>query len=993
MDATAPLPTPETKDERPLLPAVLSGPAAFLWLWVLPMAVLLLLNLQGFWLIEGNMDQGHRDKAVLFGFSGLVDLLVGVILFVVTRRPGQNSDPSLFRQAAWGLPAIAVQIAYLWLAVVWMSEILPVSVTFWIYPPERFLFNQFAFAMLPLFLGILRLACARPATGIGKVIAVNLGLAVAAPVLLYVAFQAFRFFDTRFEFAGIIVATGIIALGLVMFFGLIRASMLALRHVQNWGATAERIAIVFFALVMPLGGLALNRGIPFPVDFQAWEVYALVVGNTAILLLASRQHASWPRLSYCLLCATFPFSLYFFIVFLPYTPLSILAVIAAGAGFLVLTPTFLFILHLHLLHKAHRHVLPGQSRLRLTLVGLLCCLLLPAFFTVRGLADKAALHAALDYVFAPTIESGTIAYPGSQANLRRALRNHRSYKNGIYYPLLSDYYSWLVFDNLVLPDDKLARLENTFVGTAASTQNTDALRSRGNFFGERSVRDRTRMPRATPPPHTVEVSRLDVSARPAGDQNSVVTLALTLQNAGQIGAEYQKTLPLPAGIYANGFRLHIDGVPVPGRIFEKKTALWVYTMIRDSERRDPGLLFYNTPDELELRVLPVNFNRPVIVELDFLVPANLAAESIATTSKDPAAVLVQLGRDLRPQLARDARGSLVAGGLTARQLPEAERELYLHLIVDRSIDNGFAGDLGKALRTLQEKFPAARRARVTLANYNIADFVAPLTSLDELIARHGLDYGRVLPRAGGCALDLALAHAIRQHGETDLDRASPNGGIPPRPVFVILSQKASPRTLALDIANAWADLLPGLEIYELGAEGTFVTQRKPSSTATPLLRLGDSVRPLVSGVATRFKATAESDRLEYWSPETSAWRPVAGATTQPSSASWSRAVSLQLQQQDQARDPGGAGIDLKTLVKASRESGVLLATTSYIVVENSAQWRMLESSERQKLGQNTALSFRETPAPPALIVAFGFGLWLALRRRRQKVTAAAAFGM
>jgi len=117
---------------------------------------------------------------------------------------------------------------------------------------------------------------------------------------------------------------------------------------------------------------------------------------------------------------------------------------------------------------------------------------------------------------------------------------------------------------------------------------------------------------------------------------------------------------------------------------------------------------------------------------------------------------------------------------------------------------------------------------------------------------------------------------------------------------------------------------------------------------------------------------------------------VAGATTQPNSASWSRAVSLQLQQQDQARNPGGSGIDLKTLVKASRESGVLLAATSYIVVENSAQWRMLDLSERQKLGQNTALSFRETPAPPALYVALGFGLWLVWRRRRQvgSITAA-----
>jgi hypothetical protein len=142
---------------------------------------------------------------------------------------------------------------------------------------------------------------------------------------------------------------------------------------------------------------------------------------------------------------------------------------------------------------------------------------------------------------------------------------------------------------------------------------------------------------------------------------------------------------------------------------------------------------------------------------------------------------------------------------------------------------------------------------------------------------------------------------------------------------------------------------------------------------------------LVSGVATRFAAAGEADRLEYWSPDTAHWLPVPEVTRQADTTAWSRAVSLQLQQQDHARSPGGSDVDLPALVKASRDSGVLLASTSYVVVENAAQWRMLELSERQKLGQNSALDFRETPTPPALVVALGFGLWLAgwrwLKRR------------
>jgi len=107
---------------------------------------------------------------------------------------------------------------------------------------------------------------------------------------------------------------------------------------------AKRAAIVVCALVLPLGRPAPHRSIPFPEDFQAWEVTRW---SSPTRRSWGSRHSSTRAghgLSFYLLCATFPFSLYFFIVFLPYTPLSILAVIVMGAGFLVLTPTFRFTL-------------------------------------------------------------------------------------------------------------------------------------------------------------------------------------------------------------------------------------------------------------------------------------------------------------------------------------------------------------------------------------------------------------------------------------------------------------------------------------------------------------------------------------------------------------------------------------------------------------------------------------------------------------------------
>jgi len=1013
MDVPNPAPPSplEPKPVAPLLPPVLTGTGALLWLWVLPIAILLLLNVQGYALIEGNMDARQRGNAHLLGEAGLVNLGVAIGLFVASRRRAARTSEAGGTLTIWhGVAAVAVQVAYLWLALSFSgSDLLPRTVTDWIYTTQRYQYNQFAFAMLPLFWGLVRVACARPAKGRGKALVVNLGLVIGAPVVLYALFMVLARVDRFFQVTSYLVAVLVISLGVLMFVALIRGLALGMRDFERWSATGERIAILVFALVLPMAGLLLNREIEFPNDFQAWEVYALTALNAVILLLASCWHERRPLLSLGLLCATLPFSLYFFMVFLPFLPLSILAVIAMGAGFLVLTPTVLLILHLSLLNKARR----GSSGRRLA-VGTVCFLLLPGFFTVRGLADKAALNAALDYVYSPAVHSGAITYDSSRTNLKRALANHRSYKNGIYYPLLSDYYSWLVFDNLVLPDNKLARLEQAFFGEAGTAEDADPVRrNRNSFWGDgsrRSVRDRNRMPQANPPSRDVAVDALTVSGMLADEGNAeateatatVVTLKLTLSSRDSMSAEYVKKLPLPAGVYVNGFRLHINGQAVPGRVTEKKTALWVYSMIRDTERRDPGLLFYNAPDELELRVFPVVRGTPSVVEVDFLVPARLGAAELgamtARAAKDPAVVLGQIGRAMSPRVARIVeaeRGDAVAVGLEGAALPVVKREAYLHVIVDRSEANGFDGDLAAEVERLQARFKTTGTPRVTLANYEVKELTSPKDGLAGL------------PLRGGFVADLALAQALRTHRDVDLDRGAVKG-LPPRPVFVILSKKAltTAKGLELEVSRAWRDVVPSLALYATDAGGAVETlSDRGEAPDAPVLRLGNSVRPWVRGFVTRFAASGSGGAgtdagrgLSYWSPTDEGWRAVDGPTVESGERPWLKAwravdrvavesgdrpwvnaVRLQVQQQDYDRSPGGGWVDLKTLVAASQKSGVMLPSTSYIVVENAAQWRMIDVSERKKLDQNAALAFKEAPAPTWVWLGAGVGLWVTLR--------------
>jgi hypothetical protein len=947
--------------EASLLPGVLLGPASFLWLWVLPLAVLGALNLHGYWLIGSEMNEAQRHSAHWLGAAGLANLCAGLAVFCLAklRRPGASAPE--VTHPTWGLPGLLVQIAYLWLAM----------------------FNQFTFCMLPAFHGILRLVAGRITLPLSRTVLISGAAAVGGPIFLYAVGQLFIAAGAPHDYAwvGYFFATLVIVAGLLMFFGVLRVLLVVLRNVQTWHPTGERWAVVILALVLPLAGLTLNITIPFPVDFQATEVYLLTFANALVVLLAVWTGEAQPRLSWHLLWATFPFSLYFFIVFLPFTPLSVLAVIAMGAGMLVLTPILLFALHLHLLAKAWRQVADRASRRRLLLGGAMAVLLLPAFFTLRAVADKASLNAALDHVYEPTVPAGDIAFDGNLVNLRRALNSHRSYKEGIYYPLLSDYYAWLVFDNLVLPDDKLDALETVFFAPRLAGDSIDAMRKGKGTTGRGQVSDRKRVRRGAPVPKTVELANTNVRVAGAEARGSVVTLSLELRNAGTIAAEYETLLTLPAGVFIQGFRLQVGDTLVPGRIFERKTALWVYSMIRDLENRDPGVLYYRTPTEVELRVFPVLAGKPVTVEMDFLVPASVAASDLTAGSGTPAQVLQHIGRQLQPLVARPGSGERVVAGLGNLTLPVPEQETYLHLIVDRSAEHGFRGDFPALWPVLRAKFPHAKQVRVALANFEVTAVHHELTDIERPPALTAAELDRIMPLSGGLALDLALAHGLRTHRDRELDLESPAQPLPPRPVFVILSRAAVERPLDLPITRAWVDLVPALELNELGADGSFRAHRRDHAPAGGVLRMGSSVRPVVADRMVRFAPGDAADEIQSW--ELGRW---VGLHVSPSTpdAGWIRAAELQLMQQDRDRNPGGSGITNRSLVEASRKSGVLLAATSYIVVENQAQWKMLESGERQKLGQNQALEFVETPAPPALLAILGFVSWLCVRRWWQK---------
>lgn len=936
------------------------------------MAILLGVNFAGYRLVEGNMDEAQRQLARTLGAANLALATLPLLAaWLVHRIRGLRAT------MPWALGTIFVQTAYAWAAVAAMDDVIPRSIPSWIYPSDEYLYNQMTFALLPLFWGILRLAAVEPRRGFGRSFGLSLAAAVGAPIAIYLGgttLAHLHFGSVHVVF----IAAAVVLAGIVMFTGMARAMLLGLRKMGGDRPTGTRVAIFFFALVLPVCGLLLNRSIPFPTDFQAWEVYALTVANTIVLAIASFTRFTRPRLTAALLCLTLPFSLYFFLVFLPFTPLSLPAVLACGAGFLVLAPVILFILHLHLLNQARQAV-------RLGAAGLALCLgafaVLPGCFLARCVADRAALHGALDYAFAPAIESRAESYDGSLTNLRRALASHRAYKNGIFMPLLSPFYSWLVFDNLVLPDAKLDRLDKMFLGSAGSRANRDPARSGWN---RSSVRESRRIRPAAPVARTAILQSLALKTAADGAGSSLVTFQLDLRNPGDAPSEYVSAVPLPAGVVVAGFRLEVDGRMTPGRITERKTALWVYEMIRDSERRDPGLLRYVSDQEVELRVFPVPAGKSAKVEFDLLLPVAPAQLPALNPDPDLGAAIRQLAAAIPSTLTHGAHRAVFVPGGASPELPAVAREQYLHLIVDRSEASGFKGSLGDLLPEIRREFPAVKRVRVSLANYEVSAGEPELVALDQLEQWDAAALAHALPLAGGLALDRALALAICAHRDRELDHPAPGSFVPPEPVFVVVTDNPQLEPGDLTRTSAWAKLLPELKVCRWAQGGFAWLAGTKATVETPLLRLNAAVRPFVGGRVHEFPEVAATGTVEYYDPASRTWRPLPHVTARTGADRWTRAVDLTRENERYDRSPGDFESGLPRLVARSREAGILIPSTSYIVVANEAQWRMLERSEGQKLGQNAALEFQETPAPPLLWLALGFGAYLWFQARRTK---------
>ena len=973
-----------------LFPPNAAEPLALLWVWLLPQALLLFLNWRAWDLISGEVhDSGRTIALTVFGMQ--IVLWLGGAALLAALQLRKKTIPRLAGGAL--LISSAIYLAFVLLKA---GDAIPASVQQWMLPSEQWMFNQFALVGAGALYGAFRLLCPDRESDFASGGFVTI-IALASPFALILLVMGTAMSGAilhigweylQFLFVPLYLAASMLAVG-----GVLRICISA--YVAARSSSPKALAMLTFviALALPLGGLALNFKIPFPADFQSPAIYILAILNGIVLTLPNFSHPSLRRAILLAQCATFPFTVYFFAVFLPVLPLMPLAAICLAAGLLTCVPSALFLLHGCRILDGLRTEIRLGSRWLAPALAIGAVALGPVLITAKILRDRVTLTAALDYLQYPDY-SRPATFTGHRPDLRSALLSLRDFKEGRYLPFYSEFYNWLAFDNLLLPDQKIADTWRTFFGDEMPKPDPNRMDipflrgERG--AGNREILGSTEGPR--PPAGAITQSLRTTATAAPGEVRATAMLGVT--NPTGRTTEYRALVHLPAGVWITGMRLTIGTERVPARLFEERTALWVYNKITEVRAvpRDPAILRYVGPETAELRVYPVEPRAARFVEIDFTYPDNLS----------PSITIDDRRLDLPPA----AQTTALVSGTTAWVPPSAvaaiapiRRIPQPQLLVDVSKSSLFRDSpaaLRDAIRKALDAFPAAKTARILFANFDTRDFRdGAAIPVEEL---RNIDPALILGEAGAFEGGFREAFAIKS-ALARRQSADPESVLREFPAAVALrGAKAAAVATGADQLAPFARYAPDQPAWWSLDPADNAPKIHPLDPEAPPAGAIASVHVFKVGEG-RFAVAADRtgllvswnkespNALAVFDPAKNSFVPVPAATNAGTNVAAGASVwALALQRIYQPSAAGGES--LAALVDIARKTGVLVPSTALMVVENTAQWKMLDRTEQKTLKAHEALALTETsntPEPGVIVLLILAGAALLIRQRLAKM--------
>lgn len=957
--------------EESLVHPIVRGPLALLFAWTLPTLALCFVAGQALYIAWSEMSASNRGWAYASIAALGVNLAMSAGMSVWLQRAGKRLT------ALYALGPLAFLLAHIGFSAATIELWLPANIEDWMVSPDRLLLLHWSFLAIPTCLLATILSGFRSPLDYDGKSRVSVAAILGVPIVMYVLLLMFvAASNGAGGAASAIAVSGFALCAVALGSALFRLLLLGWKGVFGASARREFFATTIVALVAPLGGLWLNAAIPFPVDFQHPGVYALVLLTAASLLLPLRQASRWNLGVWTFRCLTLPFSVYFFFVFLPYLALAAPAMLAFGAGFLLFAPTFLLIFHLQKLWRAYHSA--DRSPATYAMLGLAAAMAIPGYIWFEARLMRAELHRGMDFALAPDVEEAQ-SYPGIPYLTEKSLEWLHAFKHGEHYPILSPLRMQSIFDGQTLPDRKLEAVYRTFTdGDLPRVETT-------SFFGTRarglpSLREAPTPP-PLPPAELVRLSTSELAGSPERPRGTRIAIEMRGGEVGQ--SEFKGRVALPPGSWVTGFALYIGDERVEGRLFEKKTALWVYRMIRDDNRavrlRDPATLTLEADGALRLQVFPFDPGQIRRAEVD--VASVEGGEGRIESGERVERFAVARAVEKSSEPLRFSGPSGVAISLDADALQgfaDTVREPYLEIFLDRS-RSGLDGDeIARFVEQAHAEYPETKYVQVTLANLEAkALFSQPLEWRAAKDALRTMDLEGAFPKRRGLLLAPAMQRAA-------LAAASAPFAEKRYPIWVVGLGPDKPFDgSALEPYAFLHPESPAVRIYRgLVSENG---KAKLEATLVQLARVGSEVRAFRSASGARwlrFSMAAAEAPLELFDAEQGAWRAVPTVYPRSEGAPFLRSiVEADLVSARASLNPAFAERRRPSIVAESKRLNVLSPLVAFTVVENDAQWKMLESKERENLGVHGALEFDETPEPGFWVLLGGLAVFLAYKSR------------
>lgn len=374
--------------------------------------------------------------------------------------------------------------------------------------------------------------------------------------------------------------------GFAFLFFIMRAVYLYLKR----NPKAYENGIFIITLICPIMGLALNESIGNIFgNFTSIYFYIFAIATGIILIIPLVQNKKIRLALFIGKSITFVYTLYFFIVFLPYFPFSIIIMIF-GFGILMISPLILMFIHVNSLYLDYKYLKDNYNKKLIILILVIGILTIPVSigFTVEN--DRGNLDTALKFAYQQNLNE----YKELNLNInavKRSLENIKSMKEEDSrgwdiitkkIPYISAFYNWYVLDNLSISNEKIKKLEFIFLGKTKE------------YFSD-TMEDINK---------DVIIDNIRVETR-FDSKNKVYKswIDFELKNKSDIQSEYDTYFKLPSGSYISNYYLYVNKQKKYGLISDKRAANWIYNQIK-SVRRDPGILYYTSLNEIAFKVFP-----------------------------------------------------------------------------------------------------------------------------------------------------------------------------------------------------------------------------------------------------------------------------------------------------------------------------------------------------------------------------------------------------